>query len=452
MVRYLVPFDKYQLTNLETKLLMVCLGFSTGYMIHIFFEILKNRKNSNSNELPKQKQKDPKFNLKSVRGGDISNPDNLYTFDPEEEILLKFNLFKAIKAMKGFNRVKKTKDRAIQCFEYLNSKTARINNRQLINLILKSLGLSLTNTDILAITPALLAVIIMNGGFSKVYLENMSNNVPLKLKQYSDYLKALMKQQKYLQVFNVIIAPKQSDIFLFIVSAALSYFAYSSRIGWLIGLLKKKAVGSLIGFMVLVFRPMNTCFEFAIPMVPYTIEIPVRENFASQRGYKMIPGSQDELRDIEDLPKIFVTTSPSLIVDNKEFSRGEIRNIQRDWDKDPGGLMKMDYPREIQETKTLNLEILRTGDVNIDSKTYKKFIDYNEGKLPLQLEEKNLINNLKSKRVFKESSNIKTERKYNKKIHGLHEVQKNKATNFNDDQIMDVEFEKVTPKVREKNT
>jgi hypothetical protein len=64
-----------------------------------------------------------------------------------------------------------------------------------------------------------------------------------------------------------------------------------------------------------------------------------------------MPGSQDELRDIKDLPKIFVTTSPSLIVDNKKFSRGEI-----------------------QETKTLNLKVLQTGDLNIDSKTYKKFI------------------------------------------------------------------------------
>jgi hypothetical protein len=123
----------------------------------------------------------------------------------------------------------------------------------------------------------------MNGGFSKIYLENMSNNVPLKLKQYYDNLKALMEHQKYLQVFNVLIAPKQSDIFLFLASAALSYFAYSSGIGWLIGLVKKKAAGSLITFMVLIFRPINTCFEFAIPMVPYMIEIPVRENFASQR-------------------------------------------------------------------------------------------------------------------------------------------------------------------------
>lgn len=161
-----------------------------GYSFHILVEILKNRENPNSKELAKQKQKDSKFILKSVRGGEISNPENLYTFYREEELLLKFNLFKAIKAMKGFNRFKKTKDRAIQCFKYLGSKTARINNRQLINLILKYLGLSLTNTDILAITTALLAVIIMNGGFSKIYLENMSNNVPLKLKQYYDNLKA----------------------------------------------------------------------------------------------------------------------------------------------------------------------------------------------------------------------------------------------------------------------
>jgi hypothetical protein len=135
MVRYLVPFDKYELTNVKTKLLIIFLGFGVGYSFHILVEILKNRENPNSKELAKQKQKDSKFILKSVRGGEISNPENLYTFYREEELLLKFNLFKAIKAMKGFNRFKKTKDRAIQCFKYLGSKTARINNRQLINLI-----------------------------------------------------------------------------------------------------------------------------------------------------------------------------------------------------------------------------------------------------------------------------------------------------------------------------
>ena len=155
---------------------------------------------------------------------------------------------------------------------------------------------------------------------------------------------------------------------------------------------------------------------------------------------------------IEDLPKIFVTTSPSLIVDNKQFTKNDIKNIKLDWDKDPGGLMKMNYPREIQQTKTLNLEVLQTGDLKIDSNIYKKFINSKGAKLPLQLEERNFINNLKSKRFLKESSDIKTERKFNRKIHGLHEVQKNKPTKFKSDQILDVEFEKVIPKVREKNT
>lgn len=277
MVRYSAALNRYMLTNFENKLLMILLGMSMGYSFHIFSEILKNRKNPNSKELLKLKQKDPKFILKSVRGGDIFDPKNLDNFDPEEDFGLKL-----FKVLKRFNSFKITKDRAIECFEFLGSRTSRINNRQLIKLILKSLNLSLTKTDILSITPALLAVIIMNGGFSHIFFENMSNNVPLQFKRYSEYLKALVEQKQYLQVFNVIIATEKSDLLFLSCTAALTYFAYNSKIAWLIGLIRAQGLGALFGFIALMLAPVNTCFDFAIPMVPYTFEIPAKEKLVRQ--------------------------------------------------------------------------------------------------------------------------------------------------------------------------
>lgn len=439
--------QQYIFTRTEKILLMILLGTGTGYTLHFFSEFVKNRKSRRT--ISKKFQEDPNLILKDIRGGDIFHIKNLEEFDIEEDFGLK--LFKTLKKLtKKLNRSKLTKERAIKCVELIkNTTTVRVNNRQLIKLILKSLNLNLTKNDILSITPGLLSLIIMNGGFTKILLENVSNNVFFLLKRELSCLEAV----NVTALLSLVIPNIKTDISVFLMTGALTYFAFNSKILWLTNLIKAKTIGSLIGLIIMSLSLLNTCFEFVMPMVSYQVQIPAKEKVVHQTAYKMLPEAKYELRDIEDLPKIFVTTSPTLIVDNRHFSQDEIKKIRLNWDKKPGGLMKIDYPREIKQTKTLNLEILQTGDIKIDSSIYNKIIN-SKSNIPLQIKEKNLLNDLKSKRFFDSSSNISKDRKFNRKINGLHDLKKNQKTpiiDFKSDEIIDAEFKHVTPKIREKN-
>ena len=83
-------------------MLMVFLGVVSRYSFYIFCEILKNRKNRRAISKQLSKEKDPKFVLKSIRGGDIFDPKDLDTFFIISYFNLKTKTIKNLKSSRKF--------------------------------------------------------------------------------------------------------------------------------------------------------------------------------------------------------------------------------------------------------------------------------------------------------------------------------------------------------------
>lgn len=490
--------NSYAFTSIEKKLICMLLGIGLSWATEIAFdrllELLKQTRNRRARRaLEKQfNSKKDNHNLvlicmvafgltittvpftikkkKNQRKRRISTENKIRggSIDVEDQFEKRIEEF-AISILQKYNRVQQKKFQTLDCVAIQDSGVLLVNNEMLVKRILKTLGLKLTKNDIVSITPALFSVIVLNSQFYGVMLENMNYSVRSRVKTLislnhgqiiHDIAKNYITNFGWGDIRTIGTTAGCSFTFKKIVEQLIKFFNF-------IGLITNERASKLkntllpswyinlsitIGVVLAqnVFAPFETCYETLLPLRTEIIRVHSKDQTMFQRIYSIPPHALVNMKDLDHLPQVYISSSEKIILDNKRFSKAEVELMLKDW-KDPNLFMD-DFPRIIKSTKTLNLDYLRTGDDKVDTQTYKSFID-SEQKIPLLKSEEVLIKEMKSKRIGsllknKRISSPKPYRKFNKKIHTFNDFKEKKC--FMSEEIIDVKFEDITPKISEK--